>query len=317
MESLIRVEHRDAGLPTSRGHDLAGRVRPTNTGWRGWMPLMFVPALSAVTVPLGLPRWATMWLLAGGLYFGLKFLAWRLAAPLSWSRRTLGWWLAWPGMDARRFMTTSRGAAPTAAAKEWLVAAAKTIFGAVLFALGAKASAAGWFLFGGWIGMIGFVIAIHCGAFHLLSCVWRSRGVDAPPIMDRPLVSQSVAEFWGRRWNRAFRDVGYFAVFRPLAPRWGVEFASFAVFVISGLVHEVAITLPAGSGFGLPTVYFLIQGAALRFERSRLGARVGLGRNWRGRVFALVSITAPLPLLFPAAFVLRVVVPFMHDMCPF
>jgi alginate O-acetyltransferase complex protein AlgI len=258
-----------------------------------------------------------MWLLAGGLYFGLKFLAWRLAAPLPPSRRKLGWWLAWPGMDARRFMTTSRGAAPTAEPKEWLVAVAKTILGAVLFALGAKISAAGWLLPGGWIGMIGFVIAIHCGVFHLLSCVWRSRGVDAPPIMNRPLVSQSVAEFWGRRWNRAFRDVGYFAVFRPLAPRWGAEFASFAVFVVSALIHEVAITLPAGSGFGLPTVYFLIQGAALRVERSRLGTRLSLGRKWRGRVFALISITAPLPLLFPAAFVLRVVVPFMNDTCPF
>src|SRR5436190_9338643 len=161
MDSLIRVEHRDAGLPRSRRNDFAGRVRRTNSGWRGWTPLLFVPALAAVTVPLGLPRWATMWLLAGGLYFGLKFLAWRLAAPLPSSRRKLGWWLAWPGMDARRFMATSRGTASAAGAKEWSVAAAKTILGAVLFALGAKTSAAGWSLLGGWIGMIGFVIAIH------------------------------------------------------------------------------------------------------------------------------------------------------------
>ena len=165
--------------------------------------------------------------------------------------------------------------------------------------------------------MIGFVIAVHCGAFHLLSCAWRSRGVNAPPIMDRPLVSQSVAEFWGRRWNRAFRDVGYFAVFRPLAPRWGIEFAGFVVFFISGLVHEVAITLPAEHGYRLPTLYFLIQVAALRLEKSDVGKLVGLGRKWRGRAFALLSITAPLPLLFPTAFVLRVVVPFMHAACPF
>lgn len=43
---------------------------------------------------------------------------------------------------------------------------------------------------------------------------------------------------------------------RVLGPRR----AFFAAFLFSGVLHEVAITFPVGIGYGLPTLYFAIQG---------------------------------------------------------
>jgi hypothetical protein len=51
------------------------------------------------------------------------------------------------------------------------------------------------------------VLVLYFGSFHLLSCAWRSAGVDAHPLMNWPLAAESVSEFWGRRWNTAFRDL--------------------------------------------------------------------------------------------------------------
>jgi hypothetical protein len=47
--------------------------------------------------------------------------------------------------------------------------------------------------------MIGIVTTLHFGLFHLIACAWRTAGVDAQSLMNRPLASGSVSEFWGRR----------------------------------------------------------------------------------------------------------------------
>ena len=81
------------------------------------------------------------------------------------------------------------------------------------------------------------------------------------------------------------------------------------VFLVSGLIHELVISVPAGKGYGLPTAYFLIQAAALFTERSMLGRRWGLGRGVRGRVFAWACVLLPAAILFHPAFAKEVIVP--------
>jgi len=46
---------------------------------------------------------------------------------------------------------------------------------------------------------------------------------------------------------------------RPLARTVGRRRALLAAFGLSGLLHEVAISLPVQAGFGLPTAYFVLQ----------------------------------------------------------
>src|SRR5205085_6806357 len=130
-----------------------------------------------------------------------------------------------------------------------------------------------------WVGMVGLVMALHFGTFHLLSCAWRSAGVEARPLMNNPLASQGVSEFWGRRWNTAFRDLTHTFLFRPLTAWLGPAGALLAGFGFSGLVHDLVISVPARGGYGGPTLFFVVQGVALLAERSAAGRRLGLGRG--------------------------------------
>ena len=68
---------------------------------------------------------------------------------------------------------------------------------------------------------------------------------------------------WGKRWNLGFRQLAHELIFRPLYRTLGPETAGFLVFTASGLIHDLVISLPARGGYGLPTLYFLIQGAGV------------------------------------------------------
>jgi alginate O-acetyltransferase complex protein AlgI len=169
-------------------------------------------------------------------------------------------------------------------------------------------------LVAGWIAMTGVVSTLHFGLSQLLSVVWRSAGVKARHIMHKPLLATSLADFWGRRWNLAFRDLMHRFVLHPLAPRIGGAFALMAVFLVSGLIHDAVISVAARSGYGWPTVYFLIQGIALLLERSPGGRRLGLGRGLVGRGFAAFIVLAPAGFLFHPPFITRVVLPMVEEL---
>jgi hypothetical protein len=260
-----------------------------------------------------MPAWVVMWVLAGGIYALCKALTWvRTSVPGSTRTRQLGYLLAWPGMDAKAFLDPK----PLAAEKrpnvaEWTFAAVKLLVGSALVWVVLPSVPADLPLLRGWVGMIGLVFFLHFGTFHLLSCAWRAGGVDAKPLMNRPIVSSSLSEFWGRRWNTAFRDLTHRFLFRPLASRFGPRGGLAVGFLASGLVHDFVISVPADGGYGLPTLYFVVQGVGLLAERSGVGKSLGLGLGWKGWAFTAVILSTPAGLLFHPPFVLRVVNPFL------
>ncbi|HSU65988.1 MAG TPA: membrane bound O-acyl transferase family-domain-containing protein, partial [Tepidisphaeraceae bacterium] len=164
----------------------------------------------------------------------------------------------------------------------------------------------------GWLGMFGMVLILHFGAFDLLALFWHSRGVNAVPLMRNPLGATSLADFWGRRWNTAFHRLTEQLVFKPLARLANARVAMMSGFVLSGLIHDLVISVPARGGFGLPTLYFVLQGAGVLVERSAAGRRAGLGTGVRGRAFAMLVAAGPAGLLFHPPFVMRVIVPFLR-----
>jgi alginate O-acetyltransferase complex protein AlgI len=265
-----------------------------------------MPPLSAL---IDWPPWAVMWALAAVVFALCKWVTWRLA-PRAPAWRHVAYLVLWPGLDARAFLDPRplpRDQRPGAG--EWAFAVAKVAFGAVLV-WGVSPLVSPDYA-RAWAGMTGVVFVLHFGAFHLLSCAWRAAGVDAKPLMSWPVLSRSVSEFWGRRWNLAFRDLTHRFLFRPVAARWNARVGLAAVFLFSGVVHDLVISLPAGAGYGLPTLYFVIQGAALFAERSKPAKRLGLGEGWRGRAFAAVVVTGPVCLLFHPWFARVVVLPFL------
>jgi hypothetical protein len=253
-----------------------------------------------------------MWLLAFSLYAALKWLTWWQSHSLSQSRwRSIAYLLAWPGMDAESFLDAQKRVTRPRAVK-WVWASLETALGIVLLWGIARMIPEATGLLRGWIGMLGIILILHFGSFQLLCLFWQSRGVDARPIMLAPIRSMSLSEFWGKRWNMGFRQLAHDLVFRPLHRAWGVSATGFLVFAVSGVIHDAVISLPAGAGYGLPTMYFMIQGAGVMVERSSVGKRLGLRQGARGWIFMAAFTALPAFWLFHPPFIRRVILPFMQ-----
>jgi len=278
-----------------------------------WFPLAVLPLL-ALSTKFIVPAWGFMWLMAFALFFGCKWLTLGNAIRRE-SRcpfRALAYLFAWPGMEAARFL--SQELAPpqsrSAVLKSTGGATVRILLG--LFLLFAVARHAAEPLWAGWIGMMGMVLLLHFGFFDLLSAGWRALRVNAPPIMNSPLRSTSVGEFWSHRWNAAFNDLALRLVFRPAVRPLGIASATLLAFFASGLIHELVISLPARAGYGLPSAYFLAQGLGVLAERSSFGKWLGLRTGVRGWIFTMLVVAAPAFWLFHPPFVTRVILPFMQ-----
>ena len=153
-------------------------------------------------------------------------------------------------------------------------------------------------------------LVLHFGAFTLLAGFWRLRGIDARPLFRAPLASRSLAEFWGRRWNLAFSEMTAIGVYRPLAKRLGRGPATFGAFACSGVLHELAISVPVQAGYGLPLTYFALHGllALLEGRLERAGRAVS-SWGWAVHLWVLGWLALPLPLLFHPPFLRGVVWP--------
>jgi hypothetical protein len=274
------------------------------------LPIAILPAAVIAFTPGDWPHWAFMWLLGWTIFAACKWLTWWSALPstASWTRQ-LAYLFAWPGLDAPAFLQTPSRYRP--ALGDWLFALGKLGFGVTLIGICVPRLPADQELLRGWVGIVGVGFILHFGLFHVLSLLWQTLGVNAKPLMNWPIVASSVSDFWGQRWNMAFRDLTHRFLCRPLTARFGAKPALVIGFLFSGIVHDLVLSLPTGAGYGRPTLFFLLQAAAILLERSTLGRRLGLGHGLRGWAFALLVLVGPVFLLFHPPFVRAVVVPFL------
>jgi predicted DCC family thiol-disulfide oxidoreductase YuxK len=313
--------HIKCGLPGAGAAAVAAMVRPTTqsvkqaAGTTGlpWLGLVVLPTIALFLRPWVAP-WIFMWAMAGALFLGCKWLTfWRAKqkGATASAGRVFGFFFLWAGMDATAFLGT-RTTQRTVTESAGRAAFALIKIGAGTFVLFELARFAAHPLLAGWIGMIALILILHFGLFDLVATAWQSIGIAAKPIMNAPIKSTSLNEFWGRRWNGAFNQLVLDLFFRPLSRTVGSIRATLTTFLISGLIHELVISLPAGGGYGLPTGYFLLQGWGVVAQRSAYGRKWGLRGGIRGWLFTMMIAAGPAFWLFHPPFVRHVIIPFLR-----
>jgi hypothetical protein len=137
-------------------------------------------------------------------------------------------------------------------------------------------------------------LAFHFGFLRILKGTLRSFGFPVRTLFPNPLETNGIADFWSRRWNIGYSQMMQRLVGRPIESIARKSTGTIAVFIISGLLHEAAITLPAMSGFGLPTLYFTLHGLLTLLEKKY--------KRPLGKIPTLVAVILPLSWLFPQKF---------------
>lgn len=222
--------------------------------------------------------------LLGGMK-GLVYAEWarKRRLPL---RRYLIFALCWFGMDPGSFVARQQGLA-------WQRDVA---VGAGMMALGLFGAWVVWWL--GWrqifVMFVPMSLGFHFGALRVLKGALRAAGFPVRTLFPNVLEARGIADFWSMRWNTGYSQMMQRLVGRPVQAVAGGRASILAVFLGSGLLHELAITLPVRSGYGWPTLYFALHGWATVVEKE-------LGRS-AGRIPALLAVIVPLGLLFPPAF---------------
>lgn len=316
---------------------LLGAVRrPTVARGLAWA--LAVAAVSVMDhVAAGEPAGLRMLGLCGAMLYAMKGLVLtehRLAGGASLTPvRWVGFTLSWPGMRPGPFVDTKRiepvPAAATGAVVDGPFGAdgaddARTAslarrgalhlalgFGLIVAARAARRVEALEVLAVPLLA-VGLSLTVHFGAFHLLAAAWRRAGVGVGPLFRAPLAATSLGTFWSRRWNLAFSELMQLIVARPLRRLFGERAAVIGGFLASGILHELAISLPAGAGYGGPLAYFALHGALVRLEPwlAQRATWLRAGGPW-ARVWVLGTLAAPLPLLFHAPFVAGVLSPLL------
>jgi hypothetical protein len=192
----------------------------------------------------------------------------------------------WFGMDPGSFQTRRNDL-------EWK---GDVGLGLLLMALGTLGAWCVWAM--GWrqilIMFIPMSIGFHFGALRVLKGALRAAGFPVRTLFPNVLEAHGIGDFWSKRWNVGYSQMMQRLVGRPVQNLFGESAGVMAVFVGSGVLHELAIVLPVRPGLGLPTAYFTFHGLLTLLER-KLGRPIG-------KVPALLAVMLPLGVLFPPAF---------------
>jgi alginate O-acetyltransferase complex protein AlgI len=263
-----------------------------------------------VLLTRGEPAGNRMLLVCGAVFCAMKLVVTaegRLGVrPMPTLARWLAFHFFWPGMRPWAFAAENAGPRP---------GAARMIVGGLLttalgLALISAARALGTegprYVPALALGLLGLGLTLHFGAFRALAGFWRLRGMGVVPLFDAPQRSRSLAEFWGLRWNRAFSEMAQVALHRPLSARLGPAIAVLVTFLFSGLLHELALSVPARAGYGFPMLYFAVHGVLTLLE-----PRLGIRGRW-GNVWTLGWVLLPVLMLFHPPFLEACIVPLLE-----
>jgi len=158
--------------------------------------------------------------------------------------------------------------------------------------------------------LVALSLILHFGLLSVGAGMWRFSGVNTYYLFRKPANATSLTGFWSKRWNLAFSEMTSLTIFRPLRDKLGAPLALMASFIFSGLLHELALSVPVNSGYGLPTLYFIIQGAMVLIEKKLIEQKSWvLSNKIFCKLWVFFWLIAPMPLLFHSQFIKQVVWP--------
>lgn len=148
---------------------------------------------------------------------------------------------------------------------------------------------------GSYLAIIPFVVLLEAiGVATQLASIPMCGAL--PPLLDKPYLSRTLAEFWGKRWNPWLGGWFWEVLFRRFRrhPAW----ATLVAFGASGLWHELLVSIPLWlvfreNLFGLMLAYFLIQAAGLLAERRLPRRRFA----WIRTCWTWIFVLTPVPLV--------------------
>ena len=229
--------------------------------------------------------------LLGGMK-GLVYAEWAGVKKLTLPRYAVFSFL-WFGMDPGTFRSRKSG----------LTWKRDVALGSLLTLLGILGAWFVWFM--GWrqilVMFVPLSLGFHFGVLRILKGLLRLAGFPVRTLFPNPLEAKGITDFWSRRWNVGYSQMMQRLLGRPIESMCGKSAGVMAVFIASGLLHEIAITLPVRSGFGLPTLFFTLHGLLTLLE--------GKWNRPLGKIPALLAVTLPLAWLFPPAFQNEVIAP--------
>jgi D-alanyl-lipoteichoic acid acyltransferase DltB (MBOAT superfamily) len=164
--------------------------------------------------------------------------------------------------------------------------------------------------------LAGISMILHFGILNLSTVAWRAQGVDVQELFRTPYKATSLREFWGKRWNMAFAEMTAQIAYRPLKQTLSAEKAMLLSFLLSGLLHEIAISVPVNAGYGLPMVYFILHAFAMLAEAKSTTVQRLLKRPILSHIWVMSLLIAPLPLLFHQTFIEQVLIPLRYLLLP-
>ncbi|MBT1711999.1 membrane bound O-acyl transferase family-domain-containing protein [Fulvivirgaceae bacterium PWU5] len=164
--------------------------------------------------------------------------------------------------------------------------------------------------------LVGISMILHFGVLNLSTAAWRAQGADVQELFRSPYKSTSLREFWGKRWNMAFSEMTAQITYRPLKRTMSTEQAMLLSFLLSGLLHEIAISLPVNAGYGLPMLYFTLHASAMLAEAKSTRLQRLLRHPILSHIWVMSLLILPLPLLFHSAFMLHVLAPLRNLLLP-
>ena len=249
-----------------------------------------------------------MWALAISVFYNCKWLSLlhhpKAQEGVKYSKTYLFLWI---GMDPTPFKEESKGQMRWDT--QYLFGGILNILLGVALIMATPLLAEEYWLLQGWVACIGIIFVLHFGVFKLNAWFLRTLGFDVQPIMKLPMATQKISEFWGGRWNKAFNQLVHPFVYTPLKKKFSHKTAILITFLVSGLIHELVISLPAKAGWGFPTMYFLLQALGMNIERNPSYRKFP---HFTKYVFTFLVIAGPAIILFHPPFMKTVILPFVQ-----